>query len=1107
MRRLSLLLVSLAVIVLGVPAVASAAPQDFTVNVIADDDDGSCDDVTLGDCTLREAINAANADAGSTISFDIAGAPLGSAQTILPESPLPDVTAPVTIDGYTEPGASPNTLATGNDAVHLIELDGSKAGSGANGLTITGGGTTIRGLVVNRFSNVGIFLSDNGDNVVEGTFIGTDAAGAADLGNTNYGLQIFLVADNTIGGTIPAARNVISGNDFGGIAMGGLAATGNAIQGNYIGTDAAGTGDLGNSGNGVSTSFDSDNLIGGTAPGAGNVISGNLDKGVFMGTSAVRQTVQGNFIGVDATGSAALPNLDGVWMQTGSSNNLIGGADAGAGNVISGNTFRGVVIAGNNSTGNMVQGNLIGTNAAGTAGLGNGFQGVYIQSAPGNIIGGGIPSTRNVISDSGGSGVLIELAGATNNFLFGNYIGTDITGTADLGNGSRGVNINGVPGNVVGGALDGLGNLISGNDLDGIQVFGAGATDNLLEGNRIGTNAAGTGALPNAQDGVRIDGAPNSNVGGATAGQGNVISGNGGSGVHVMGGAATGTDIEGNRIGTNAAGTGALANAQDGVRVEGAPSTLVGDAEAGARNVISGNGGSGVHVLATSAFIRGNYIGTDATGTAGLGNSGDGVFMDAASGLIGGVAAGNVIADNAGSGVSIVGGGGSILLQGNSIGTNASGTADLGNVGNGVTIVNAANKTVGGTPVGAGNVIAFNGSAGVAVASDATGSKIRGNSLFANGFLGIDLEPAGVTPNDPGDGDVGANDLQNFPDISVANPSLGGTYVAGALDSTPGSTFDLDVYSSPACDASGNGEGTTYLGTFQVTTDGSGDASFVHQLAGPSAVGNVVTATATAPDGSTSEFSGCRTATRPKANLSLTKEDDPNIVHAGQNVTYTLTVTNSGPNTASGVGVSDPLPATAAFVSATPSQGSCSGTSTVVCDLGTILKDGSATVTIVARMTTAGSIVNTAVVEASELDPNTADNTASQTTIVTPNADGCNIVGSAGKDFLIGTPGDDVICGLGGNDTLLGKKGNDEIRGGDGNDTLKGAGGNDTLIGGTGNDTAVGGPGFDDVFGETGADFLKVKDGVHGNDSIDGGVDADVDTCKKDSGDIVTNCP
>jgi hypothetical protein len=130
---------------------------------------------------------------------------------------------------------------------------------------------------------------------------------------------------------------------------------------------------------------------------------------------------------------------------------------------------------------------------------------------------------------------------------------------------------------------------------------------------------------------------------------------------------------------------------------------------------------------------------------------------------------------------------------------------------------------------------------------------------------------------------------------------------------------------------------------------------------------------------------------------------------------------------------------------------------------GHILKDGSATVTIEARLTTAGSIVNTAVVEGSEQDPNTADNTASQTTIVTPNADGCNVVGSAGKDFLVGTPGDDTICGLGGNDTLIGD---------------------------AGNDTAVGGPGFDDVFGGTGADFLKIKDGVHGNDSADGGVDA-----------------
>jgi uncharacterized repeat protein (TIGR01451 family)/CSLREA domain-containing protein len=1170
MRRLAPLLVCVALIVLGAPGVASAAPQDFTVNVVADDDDGSCDDVSLGDCTLREAINAANADAGSTISFDIDGAPPGSVQTILPESPLPDVTAAVTIDGFTEPGASPNTLAVGDDSVHLIELDGSKAGSGANGLTITGGGSTVRGLVVNRFSNVGVFLSDNGGNVVEGNFIGTDPAGAADRGNASVGVQIFGVPDNTIGGTAPASRNVISGNDSDGAVMGGVGATGNTVQGNYIGTDAAGTGALANSGHGVSTGFDADNLIGGTAPGARNVISGNVGLGVFIFANAVRQSVQGNYIGVDATGSAAIPNFNGVLIQTGSSNNLIGGTAAGAGNVISGNTLRGVVIQVDTSRGNVVQGNLIGTDASGTAALGNGFQGVYINGALNNTIGGTTAASRNVISASGGSGVLME-QGATGNTVQGNYIGTDITGGADLGNGGRGVNINGVSGNTVGGTAAGAGNVISGNGLDGIQVFGAGATGNTIQGNRIGTSHLGTDPLPNAEDGVRIDGAPSTLVGGAAAGAGNVISGNSGSGVHVLGGSATGTVIQGNRIGTNAGGTGALANAQDGVRIDGASNNLVGGAAAGAGNVVSGNRDSGVYVggAATGNLIRGNRIGTDATGTAALANA-QGVFVDGASSvLIGGLGgAGNVISGNVTYGVVIFGGGGD-LLQGNSIGTDASGTGDLGNGAAGVSIQESANNTVGGTAAGARNVISGNGDAGVFIArstgnavlgnfigtdaagtsdvgnlgagvsigmaSDnvvggtaagagnviafndnpgvvvdfgpASGNQVRGNSIHSNAILGIDLEPAGVNPNDPDDGDVGVNGLQNFPDIAVANPSLGGTYVAGALDSTPGTTFDLDVYSSPSCDSSGNGEGKVFLGTFQVTTDGAGDASFVHQLAGPTAVGNAVTATATAPDGSTSEFSGCRTATKPKADLSLTKEDDPNIVQAGQTVTYTLTVTNNGPNAASGVGVSDPLPASAAFVSATPSQGSCSGTSTVVCDLGTILKDGSATVTIVARMTTAGSIVNTAVVEASEVDPNTADNTASQTTIVKPNADGCNVVGSAGKDFLVGTPGDDVICGLGGNDTLLGKKGNDEIRGGDGNDTLKGAGGNDTLIGGSGNDTAVGGPGFDDVFGEVGADFLNVKDGVHGNDSIDGGVDADFDTCKKDSGDVVTNCP
>ena len=328
-KQLLSIFVAAVVVVLGAPGVASAAPQDFTVNVTADDDDGSCDAWTAGtDCTLREAINAANANPDSTISFDIAGAPLGSVQTISVLSQLPDITAPVIVNGYTEPGASPNTLAFGDDSVHLIVLDGSGAGSGANGLTVTGGPSAVFGLVINGFPGVGIVLSGSGGHLIEGNFIGTDAAGAADVGNASFGVQAFLSPGNTIGGTAPGARNVVSGNDFGGVVVGGAGATGNTVLGNYIGTNAAGTAGLANNGRGVYLVRASNNIVGGTDVGAGNLISASPDQGILIQDNANGNVVQGNAVGTDVTGNVALANLNGIYVE-GSSNNLIGGTASG----------------------------------------------------------------------------------------------------------------------------------------------------------------------------------------------------------------------------------------------------------------------------------------------------------------------------------------------------------------------------------------------------------------------------------------------------------------------------------------------------------------------------------------------------------------------------------------------------------------------------------------------------------------------------------------------------------------------------------------------------------------------------------------------------------
>jgi hypothetical protein len=249
----------------------------FTVTTVLDNGDNLAP--TTG--SLRAAILAANASVGfDTIEFNIPGS---GVQTILPPAPLPGITDAIHINGYSQPGASRNTLIDGNDAVLLIELDGSQAGF-SDGLIVSGGNSTVEGLVIHSFQydavnelfGSGIVLNTNGGNRVVGNFIGTDATGTIDLGNGAIGVKVNNVPNNVVGGTNPADRNLLSGNQNGVLIERSLA-TGNVVQGNFIGTDRTGTLALGNDNNGVAINSASNNAI-----GPGNVISANLLHGVSI---------------------------------------------------------------------------------------------------------------------------------------------------------------------------------------------------------------------------------------------------------------------------------------------------------------------------------------------------------------------------------------------------------------------------------------------------------------------------------------------------------------------------------------------------------------------------------------------------------------------------------------------------------------------------------------------------------------------------------------------------------------------------------------------------------------------------------------------------------
>jgi hypothetical protein len=475
------------------------------------------------------------------------------------------------------------------------------------------------------------------------------------------------------------------------------------------------------------------------------VINRFSGEGIDLQQGAANTTIQGNFIGTNVTGTSALGNL-AAGIGVGSSNNTIGGTTPAARNIVSangsGNSGGGIGI---NGTGNSVQGNFIGTDASGTVALGNVINGGLFIAAGGanNTIGGTAAGARNLISGNIGNGVL--MSDTSNNRILGNYIGTNVNGTAALPNTLAGIAFN---------------------------DFAFGSLDNVIGGTSVGAR--------------------------------NIISGNLGSGVEMIG-ESINNQVQGNYIGTDASGSSALANAVDGVRLassqSGGPQAIIGGAPA-ARNVISGNGQRGIEITGDTNFnqVQSNFIGTNANGTGAL--------------------------PNALSGILISGG--------------------------------ASNNTIGGTTLG--NVIAFNGDRGIRIGGNTSvNNSILDNSIFSNNSLGIELGTDGVTPNDADDSDTGPNDLQNFPILSTAVTNGSTTTINGALDSTANTPFTIQFFASTSCDPSGNGEGQTFVGSISKSTGGGGHVNLGPALVSGIVPGSFVTATATiaAQNKSTSEFSPC----------------------------------------------------------------------------------------------------------------------------------------------------------------------------------------------------------------------------------------------------------
>ena len=494
----------------------------ITVNTTVDD---TTADATL---SLREAIEVSDGSLAAsslstqeqaqvsgavgstnTIGFNIPTTDPGydaatGAWTIALKSALPAIsTNAAIINGYSQPGASENTLAQADNAKLEIAIRGAETLGSIDGLTIAQQGSQVFGLDIEDCFGNGVLVTAAGNVQVAGCFIGTDPSGETAAPN-GQGVVIEN-SSNLIGGSSVGDRNVISGNSVFGVFIPSqgenplsLEPTGNLIENNFIGIDAAGTKALANGAFGYAGVSDSGSgdTYGGTTAGLGNVISGNGGGGIISGGNI---TIEGNYIGTNATGDVALGNGSRSYGGI-AALQLLNGAPVTSttitSNVISGNSAGGIDLVASSQPSQatyLIANNLIGTNAAGTAALGNGSDGLALTSVENASV------LNNVISANfeglwlTGSGTDVE-----HNVFQGNLIGTDKTGTVALGNATYGVVLSSANGNTIGGTGPGQGNVIDFNGETGIAV--SGSQDPLIQNSIFGNVGPGVQVTSSAAD-------------------------------------------------------------------------------------------------------------------------------------------------------------------------------------------------------------------------------------------------------------------------------------------------------------------------------------------------------------------------------------------------------------------------------------------------------------------------------------------------------------------------------------------------------------------------------------------------------------------------------
>ena len=850
--------------------------------------------------SLRQAITDANSLGGlDTIEFNIGG---GGAQTIaLTSAALPTISDALIIDGSTQGGFVAGTP--------LIEIDGSALGGSTDGLTITAGNSTIRGLMINGFTDDGIDILTNGGNTIVGNWIGTDGTASPLPGNADDGIDVNS-GNNLIGGTTLADRNVITNNASSGIVIEGSGATGNIVIGNYIGLDPNGSSGLGNGGDGITIQTSaSNNIIGGAVDGAGNVISANTSNGVELASGATGNRIQGNLIGTAANGTTDKGNTGrGIRIQdVGTDDNLIGGTEDGSGNVIAfsnnagirtedgvRNSFLKNTFVDNSDIGIDLNNDGVTTNDSGDGDSGaNNLQNFPVLSLA-QSTGDGTIGISGTLNSSVSTTYRIEFfVNSTNmadiqaeEFLGSVTATTDGSGNADF----VGVFYETV---TVGhfitatatvdnddGTFGDTSEVAANQVVTAIPVITVDTTSETIDGPTSSfTNLAAAKGGDNAISLPEAIQAAN-----ATAGIELIEFNIAGAGPHTIAITSALPTITGPVIidGSTQEDFGGNDNAAVDELTTGPEIIIDADATSGVAGFrIEGDGVTlrsigvtnthGTSVSGSGIYVNGDYFSIDDVTVANSGVVGIFVLEISHSSITNSVSRNNGLEETLGDGIAIQGPLTDITVSGNTLINNAAFGLDFASgATTNVTVTSnlIKNNGSGGSVQQAGigirsgddftirnNTITGNMDDGIVVTNGHTGHFFSQNLIYGNGELGIDLSNGTaltgdeVTANDARDSDSGGNNLQNYPGLTTATTADGQTTIAGSFSGAANTEFLIEFFSSATADGSGFGEARRYLGSTTITTNGSGTATISEVLDAPTGVGAAVTATASVDDG------------------------------------------------------------------------------------------------------------------------------------------------------------------------------------------------------------------------------------------------------------------